>query len=101
MTMLAERAKPLVRDEIVRFVGDVQAYTEDAYDHVPTTTVFTSNTFRDRKHEYPVTQPSKIVRDTNRFKRFYFDDRSQSLPNDGLSFCPHRRNDVEVTLLRK
>ena len=101
MTMLAERAKPLVRDEIEYFVDDVRAYTEDAYDHVPTTTVFTSNTFQDRKHEYRVTQPSKIVRDTKRFKRFYFTDLTQSLLDDGLSFCPHRRGDVEATLLRK
>ena len=99
--MLAQRAKPLVRDDIERFVDDVQEFAADAYDKVPTTTVFTSNTFRDRKHEYPVTQPSKIVRDTNRFKRFYFTDLTQSLLDDGLSFCPHRHEDVEVSLLRK
>lgn len=101
MTILSERAKPLVRDEIERFIDDVQEFATDAYDHVPTTVIFASNTFRDRKHEYSVTQPSKIVRDTNRFKRFYFTDLTQSLLDNGLSFCPRRRDDVEKSLLRK
>lgn len=96
-----KRAKSLVRDEIERFVIDVQAYAEDAYDHVPTTAIFTSNTFRNRKHEYFVTQPSKIVRDARRFKQFYFTDLTQSLLDNGLSFCPQRPDDAEETLLRK
>ncbi|WP_330633579.1 hypothetical protein [Halocatena halophila] len=100
MPTLAERAKPLVRDEIERFVGDVQAYAEAGYDYTPTTTIFTSNTFRNRKYEFSVSQPSNIVRDTNRFNRSYFADLTQSLLDKGLSFCP-QRPDVEETLLRK
>jgi len=98
MASPAAQAYPRIRDVVESFVADVQDYTEDTYEQLPTTTITESNTFRDRKHEYTVEQPSKIVRDTNRFKRFYFSDLAELLIDDGLSFCPHRRDDVERTL---
>jgi hypothetical protein len=98
MASPAAQAYPRIREVVESFVADVQNYTEDAYEQLPTTTITESNTFRDRKHEYTVEQPSKIVRDTNRFKHFYFSDLAESLIDDGLSFCPHRRDDVEQSL---
>ena len=85
MASPAAQAYPRIRDAVESFVEDVQDFTEDAYEQLPTTTITESNTFRDRKHEYTVKQPSKIVRDTNRFKHFYFSDLAESLINDGLS----------------
>lgn len=64
MASPAAQAYPRIRDAVESFVADVQDYTEDAYEQLPTTTITESNTFRDRKYEYTVEQPSKIVRDT-------------------------------------
>lgn len=101
MASPAAQAYPRIRDAVESFAADVQDYTEDTYEQLPTTTITKSNTFRDRKHEYTVEQPSKIVRDTSRFKHFYFSDLSESLIDDGLSFCPQRRDDIEQSLHRK
>lgn len=101
MAFPAAQAYPRIREAVEAFVTDVQKYTEETYEQLPTTTITKSNTFRDRKYEYSVEQPSKVVRDTNRFKHFYFSDLADSLIEDGLSFCPHRRDDIEQSLHRK
>jgi len=94
MNEKALKARPLIKYEVEKFIRYVQSYTDERYENIPVTSIRTSNTFRDRKHEYQVKQPSKIVRDSF-FKKSYFSSLSRLLIKKGLSFCPHHEDNHE------